>query len=466
MRRVCTSIGIVWILSAIISIPPLIGWNDWPEEFNDETPCKLSEEKSYLIYSSSGSFYIPLLIMTVVYFKIFKATRRRLKDRAKASAMANLKHSTTTTVSTSVIHHVNHIAKSSSNEDSSSSGSPKAPRTFSHIKSRCIRCCGVNRSHMHDRVDHTERSNGKNKNRYHKKCIKAMAKETRIEIESASDEIDHSRNDISSSDMCGMTTTGQIVSAETNDCGQQAQMMIMESNNNGTATISNVPDNGEHKNNSNIECSQFACIVDSQSLNEPIIRIDRQDGNHHTKTTTRVDIDLNGTSGQNEISSEQNTTILSESSNLMAKMDCHFHDDQMSSHANNDSVSLSKGVVTPELGALVNQTNSSKSVSISAPNQVSVKKFWEEKQKISLSRERRATRILGIVMGVFVACWLPFFLMYVIMPFCDSCYLSNEMQNFITWLGYINSALNPLIYCGFNRDFRRAFQRILSCKKV
>ncbi|EDW36507.1 GL21421 [Drosophila persimilis] len=93
-----------------------------------------------------------------------------------------------------------------------------------------------------------------------------------------------------------------------------------------------------------------------------------------------------------------------------------------------------------------------------------VNQFIEEKQKISLSKERRAARTLCIIMGVFVICWLPFFLMYVILPFCQSCCPSDKFKNFITWLGYINSGLNPVIYTIFNLDYRRAFKRLLGMK--
>ena len=45
-------------------------------------------------------------------------------------------------------------------------------------------------------------------------------------------------------------------------------------------------------------------------------------------------------------------------------------------------------------------------------------KFINEKAKISLSKERKAARTMAIIVTTFIVCWLPFFLMYVILPFC------------------------------------------------
>ena len=86
--------------------------------------------------------------------------------------------------------------------------------------------------------------------------------------------------------------------------------------------------------------------------------------------------------------------------------------------------------------------------------------------KISSSHERKATKTLGVIMGAFTACWLPFFILALIKPFCydqESC-IPQWLSSLFLWLGYANSLFNPIIYARFNRDFRTPFKHILQCR--
>ncbi|XP_033475207.1 alpha-2Db adrenergic receptor-like [Epinephelus lanceolatus] len=84
------------------------------------------------------------------------------------------------------------------------------------------------------------------------------------------------------------------------------------------------------------------------------------------------------------------------------------------------------------------------------------------KNKVAQMREKRFTFVLAVVMGVFVLCWFPFFFTYSLQAVCrENCAIPDALFNLFFWIGYCNSCLNPIIYTIFNRDFRRAFKKIL-----
>ncbi|VVD05816.1 unnamed protein product [Leptidea sinapis] len=85
----------------------------------------------------------------------------------------------------------------------------------------------------------------------------------------------------------------------------------------------------------------------------------------------------------------------------------------------------------------------------------------EKKESLEAKRERKAAKTLAIITGAFVFCWLPFFIMALVMPICQTCVISDYLASFFLWLGYFNSTLNPVIYTIFSPDFRQAFARIL-----
>jgi hypothetical protein len=77
-------VTIVWMLSLAICIPPLLGWNDLSQNFGVDpgtgfAQCLPFQTASYVIYSASGSFFLPFLITAFLYVRIFCVLRQRMR---------------------------------------------------------------------------------------------------------------------------------------------------------------------------------------------------------------------------------------------------------------------------------------------------------------------------------------------------------------------------------------------------
>uniref|UniRef100_A0A8C6S8N9 5-hydroxytryptamine receptor 2A n=1 Tax=Neogobius melanostomus TaxID=47308 RepID=A0A8C6S8N9_9GOBI len=83
----------------------------------------------------------------------------------------------------------------------------------------------------------------------------------------------------------------------------------------------------------------------------------------------------------------------------------------------------------------------------------------------TISNEQKASKVLGIVFFLFVIMWCPFFITNVLVVVCDSeiCEpnLMAGLLNVFVWVGYLSSAVNPLVYTLFNKTYRAAFLRYL-----
>ncbi|KAM8702981.1 hypothetical protein ACLKA7_005341 [Drosophila subpalustris] len=77
--------------------------------------------------------------------------------------------------------------------------------------------------------------------------------------------------------------------------------------------------------------------------------------------------------------------------------------------------------------------------------------------------DHKAAVTVGVIMGVFLICWVPFFCVNITAAFCKTC-IGGQTFKILTWLGYSNSAFNPIIYSIFNKEFRDAFKRILTMR--
>ncbi len=88
---------------------------------------------------------------------------------------------------------------------------------------------------------------------------------------------------------------------------------------------------------------------------------------------------------------------------------------------------------------------------------------------------QKAIRTLGVILGAFIICWLPFMLFAIIKPL--HVYITGLrggtqrqinapvwLDSVLLWFGYSSSMFNPIIYSKFNREFRTPFREIIYCR--
>ncbi|CAJ1078569.1 -hydroxytryptamine receptor 2A%2C partial [Xyrichtys novacula] len=86
----------------------------------------------------------------------------------------------------------------------------------------------------------------------------------------------------------------------------------------------------------------------------------------------------------------------------------------------------------------------------------------------SISNEQKASKVLGVVFFLFVVMWCPFFITNVLQVVCDPAVcdagVMGGLLNVFVWVGYLSSAVNPLVYTLFNKTYRAAFLRYVRCQ--
>nr|XP_055042908.1 trace amine-associated receptor 13c-like [Misgurnus anguillicaudatus] len=87
----------------------------------------------------------------------------------------------------------------------------------------------------------------------------------------------------------------------------------------------------------------------------------------------------------------------------------------------------------------------------------------ESRFKSSRRSESKAAKTLGVVVGAFIICWLPFFVNFFIDPYIHFSTPPALFEIFL-WLGYLNSTLNPIIYGLFYPWFRKTLYLIVTLR--
>ncbi|XP_017490105.1 PREDICTED: 5-hydroxytryptamine receptor-like, partial [Rhagoletis zephyria] len=81
-RRIGLMILLIWAASIVISLAPIFGWRDpdFPVRIA-QRQCLISQDVTYQIFATCASFYVPLALILLLYWRIYQVARKRIRRK-------------------------------------------------------------------------------------------------------------------------------------------------------------------------------------------------------------------------------------------------------------------------------------------------------------------------------------------------------------------------------------------------
>ncbi|XP_023035514.1 alpha-2 adrenergic receptor [Drosophila willistoni] len=482
--RAAVMITAVWIMSALICIPPLLGWKvKMPE--GPLPKCELSEDIGYVLYSALGSFYIPSCIMVFVYIRIYFA--------AKARARRGIKKHPRKTNNEQVTSFTTANNKKGTIPMPSSSGATALQlhqqRQIATIETP------PNSATLPMQIPTVTMDLASDISTSEAGELEAVAAQTVLAYANAnansnpnggSNAMANASVQPCPSSPSSPKETLQVSTIATGRVGLNVPVppsmgsnnsINVLNNNNGTTTTTDTTGTTTAPGGNAATLTAPGAATTSSSAatasgNE--LRVSPTTGQRCRALSVGIDTDMvsefdPSSSDSGVVSrcavavkplkfrlcqpifgrkSNQQRRNESKTAAAAAKGKNH-HQQQQQQQQQQHQQQQQQQAIKAELEPAIPKTPKPRDPE-------------KEKRRIARKKEKRATLILGLIMGSFIACWLPFFFLYILVPACSSyCNIPESAFAIAFWLGYMNSALNPAIYTIFNKDFRRAFRRIL-----
>ncbi|KAI8498932.1 hypothetical protein Bbelb_233850 [Branchiostoma belcheri] len=459
-KRVRLAIVAVWVTSAAICLPSLVGWtNDMYIDDQQRPQCEYTNNIGYVVYSTVGSFYLPLVIMTVAYVRVCWAVKDRIlrNQRRKMIPLKTLNGNNKrkeAAIAEGVSGNICHTTDEKDSDEQLEEGLQE----------------GENRNVLTVPPDGVRRTAGR----------------SRHQQQSGGTELQHGGNTRllccrkeSDPDENTKSTTERTQKSTQRCCAENGKEKQTGPNNLllsavvlheksllsfsvSSATTSSLP-----KPHRPGDCSKLEKRLSLPELRDTKIVDQPQSGVRPEGNTRSMEYmvivhpppsaeEPNQQEAPPPPTSKSLTTTPKKKVNMLSphvrkQRDCrrrieieHDLEDLTSTFSNiahNDLIIKDEKELS-KLHRLVHCHN---------PNVL--------RKRLMGNRDRRLIVVVGIIMSVFVLCWLPFFLTYVVQTACGSCDVPEPLFKFFTWLGYCNSSLNPVLYTIFNRDFRKVFYK-------